>query len=200
MMPFVRKLAQAVCGALLLALVLGLVLPRAWSVERTKTFAAPPERIAPFLVTLHRWPEWTVWNRELDPQLRNSFEGVESGPGARWSWLGPRMGRGRIVVVEADASHVLLDESIETEEVNGHARFTLTPVENGTRVTWHDEGRLASWLGGYVRLQVERELAMAMERSLTRLEAKVAALPPLVPVPPPLPPALPVDAGAPSSP
>lgn len=197
-MRFVRIVAVGVLLFVGLLLGLGLVLPRRWHVERSVRVAAPPERIYPFVTNLRRWQEWSAWTKEVDPLARRSYQGPEEGVGAGAGWAGPKLGRGKMVIVSSVAEHgVKLDQAIEGEGLNSQASVRFERNGDGTRVVWTDEGTLPPVLGAYLRATVERRLGAGLEASLAKLKAKVEALPP--PPPPPAPPA--PDAGeAPLSP
>jgi hypothetical protein len=173
---------KAAIGLVVLAasfVVVGLLLPRTWHVERSVVIAAPPERIHPFVSTLKRWQEWSVWTKEMDPQVRHGYSGPEEGAGAEWSWLGPKMGRGHLKIADSSpAIGVLIDEAIESDEINAHARFVYAPDGGGTKVTWTDEGRLPPVLGGYFRGSIETMLGGHFETGLQKLKRLVEALPP----------------------
>lgn len=189
--PMIKKIAIALIVVVLIALGVGLALPREWAVERSILINATPERIAPFVIDLKRWQEWSVWTKAMDPLLRNAFEGPADGVGAKWLWLGPTLGRGRIEIVAADNKRgVELDEAIESETVNAHATIAFTAEGSQTRVTWIDRGTLPP-LGGLFLGNVEVTLGKNFETSLVKLKSLVEALPQPVIVPPP--PA--VDAG-----
>ncbi len=198
----IKKLGLALVGLIVLLLAVGLVLPRRWHVERSVLIAAPSARIHPYLNDLRRWQEWAVWTKELDPVVRNTYEGPLDGVGAKWSWLGPKMGRGQMEIVASDpATGLTIDEAIESDEVNARTEFTFTAEGDGTRVTWVDEGTLPPVMGGYFRGMVERMLGEHFEQGLGQLKALVEALPaPPTPVAVPTTPvaaAAPDDAGTP---
>jgi Polyketide cyclase / dehydrase and lipid transport len=170
---FLQPVGKGLALALGVFLLVGLVLPRGWRVERAVVIAGPPERISPWLSDLHRWQDWSVWTKAMDPSVRHAYWGPEQGVGAGWSWLGLTMGRGKVTITSADPRRgVTLDEAIESDQVNAHASLTLTPEAGGTRVTWVDEGELPL-LGGYFRPRVEARLATHLEASLGRLKTVV---------------------------
>ncbi len=178
-MVMLRKVAIALVGLAGLIVLIGLVLPRTWHVERSIVINAASHRIHPFISNLHEWQAWSVWSKELDPQVRNSFEGEQDGVGAKWSWLGPKMGRGRVEIESSDPRFgVELDEAIESETVNAHGRFSYSAEGKATRVRWQDEGMLPPVLGGYFRGSVEEQLKAAFQTGLEELKRKVEALPP----------------------
>jgi hypothetical protein len=167
-----KKFAIALIAAVLVTLGVGLSLPRTWRVEREVLIDAPPERVYALLFDLKRWQEWSVWTRAMDPLLRNSYEGPQEGVGAKWLWLGPEMGRGRLVIVAAEPTKGLeLEQAIESDVVNSHASLSFTVVDGKTRVTWIDEGTLPPLVGGFFRGTVERKLGVHLAASLEKLKS-----------------------------
>ena len=168
----IKKFSVSLVVASLVLLGVGFVLPRGWRVEQHVVIAASPAQIHALLFDLKRWQEWSVWNRTMDPLLRNTYEGPHDGVGARWLWLGPTMGRGQVVIVASDPQRgIELDEAIESEVVNAHASLTFTPEGEATRVTWVDEGTLPPIMGGFFRGLVEDRLAENVSTSLQKLKA-----------------------------
>lgn len=193
----VKKLAIVVLVFVSLVAGIGLLLPRAWHVERAVVIDAPPERILPFVASLKRWQDWSVWTRSFDPKASHTYVGPESGPGARWQWSGPTIGHGAMTVTAADVTGVSLDEAIESDSVNARARLAFTPLDaQRTRVTWTDDGTLPP-MGGFFRDLVEASLGGHFETGLATLKRVVEAQPPPVQLPPPssLEPLLAPDAG-----
>lgn len=187
-----KKIAIALIAVVLIALGVGLVLPRSWEIERSVVIDAAPERIAPLVFDLHRWQDWSVWTKALDPLVRNTFEGPADGVGAKWLWLGPTMGRGRIEIVAADPKRgIELVQALESERVNSHGTIAFSVEGNSTRVTWIDRGELPL-LGGFFKSSFETRLGENLEKSLAKLKTLVDALPPVVA---PVVPVVPVDAG-----
>jgi uncharacterized protein YndB with AHSA1/START domain len=175
----IKKIAIALVALVVLATAVGAALPRTWRVERSVVIASTPERIFPYLNDLKRWQEWSVWTKAMDPLVRHMFEGPQDGVGARWSWLGPKMGQGKIEIVEADpAVGISLSESIESPTENARATLRFTREGAQTRVTWIDEGTLPWVVGGFFRGTVEEVLSANFETSLNKLKAVVEALPP----------------------
>ncbi|MDX2015266.1 MAG: SRPBCC family protein [Myxococcaceae bacterium] len=178
-----RRVAQGVVVAVLLAMLAGLALPRAWRVERSVRIDAPRERVQPAVASLRRWQAWAPWAKS-DPKAVHSFVGPEAGPGARWQWSGPTLGHGALTVLEATPAHVTLEGAIESDTVNTTSRFTFEPADEGTRVTWVDEGTLPR-LGGLFVTRVEARLGERLERGLALLKEVVEREPPPRPLPPP---------------
>jgi hypothetical protein len=186
-MKILGRIALGLVGLLVLALIIGALLPRRWHVEQSIVIKAPPERIHPFLDDLHKWADWAAWNKAMDPQVVWTYEGPDRGVGARWAWSGPVMGKGRMEIVRSDpAVGLTVDEAIESEVVNAQGRFVYTREGDATKVTWTDEGDLPPIIGGYFRGMIEKMLADNFSRGLEKLKGLVEALPPPAP-PAPLP-------------
>lgn len=170
----IKKLSTGVIALLLTIVAVGLALKRQWHVTRHTVIRAAPEKVFPYFSELHRWQEWSVWTKEMDPFVRHSYEGQPDGVGAKWRWIGPVLGRGQIEIVSAEVPTLLqLDESIESETVNAHARIELRPNHQQTEITWIDEGSLPLPLGGFFRGLVEERLGQHLTQSLAKLKTIV---------------------------
>lgn len=169
----IKKLSIVAIAVVVLGTVVAAAFPREWKVTRSIVIAAPPAKIHPLVVDLKRWQDWSPWTRALDPQLRNIYEGPSDGVGAKWAWLGPVMGRGTITIIEADeTTGIALEQRIESDDVNAHAKISYTVEGEGTRVTWTDEGTLPP-MSGFFRGTVESELGAHFDAALAKLKKLV---------------------------
>ena len=60
-----------------------------YTVTRSATIDAPPERVYEQIVDFHNWTNWSPWE-DLDPELKRTYSGSESGKGAAYAWTGNR--------------------------------------------------------------------------------------------------------------
>jgi carbon monoxide dehydrogenase subunit G len=139
-------LAAAVAG------VLGLAArrPGTFRYERTATIQAPPEAIVPHITDFRRWADWSPWEK-LDPDLKRTFGGAASGPGATYAWQGRKAGSGRMEIREASPHRVVIQlDFIKPFKANNTAEFTLEPRGGATQVTWamHGDAPFVSKLMG----------------------------------------------------
>lgn len=117
--------------------------PATFHIERSATVAAPPEIVYARLDNFHRWPEWSPWEK-LDPNMKRTYSGPESGPGASYAWTGnDKVGEGRMTIEEATpASKVAMKlEFIKPFPATNTATFVLVPEGNATKVTWAMDGK-----------------------------------------------------------
>jgi uncharacterized protein YndB with AHSA1/START domain len=81
-----------------------------YTVERWVAIDAPPERVYEQIADFRNWTTWSPWEG-LDPELKRTYAGAESGTGAVYSWSGNRKaGQGRMEIIGArEPSRVDID-------------------------------------------------------------------------------------------
>lgn len=175
----IKKIAMGVVALVVLGLAVAALWPRTWHVDRSIRIEATAEQIHPWLADLKRWQEWSVWTRAMDPSVHHIYEGQQDGAGARWTWMGTRLGRGQVEITSADPrTGVELDESIESSTVNARASIRYAERDGATVVSWVDEGALPPMMGLF-RGSVEARLGAQMEQGLAQLKQAVEARAPI---------------------
>jgi hypothetical protein len=112
--------------------------PDVFRVQRSATIAAPADKIFPHLLDFQRWPSWSPYEKK-DPDMKRTFSGPATGPGATYAWEGDKnIGSGRIVVTDVSPNARFAFDLIMLKPFEAHNKgeFTLEPQGNGTRVTW----------------------------------------------------------------
>jgi hypothetical protein len=133
----------AIVVVVVVAAVLGFAMtkPDSFDVQRTASIKAPPEKIFPLINDFHSWGSWSPWEK-LDPAMKRTHSGAESGKGAVYEWDGNRnVGKGRMEITEASPSKVTIKLDF-LKPIEGHniAEFTLEPQGDSTSVTWAMRG------------------------------------------------------------
>ena len=111
--------------------------PDTFRVERSIVIKAPPEKIFPNINGFHQWEAWSPWEK-IDPAIKRTYSGAESGKGAAYGWQGNKdVGTGRMEIVESTPSSNVLIKIDFMEPFEGHdmVQFTLAPQGDGTKVT-----------------------------------------------------------------
>jgi uncharacterized protein YndB with AHSA1/START domain len=114
-----------------------------YTVERSTTIDAPPERVFAEVADFRNWRRWSPWEG-LDPDLQRTYSGSQSGTGAAYAWSGNRKaGQGRMEIVEAtQPSRVAIDLVFEKPwKARNDTAFTIRPEGAGSHVTWTMVGR-----------------------------------------------------------
>jgi hypothetical protein len=82
------KLALIGLAVAVVALVAGVVTrPATFRVERSVGIAAPAGAAFARVNDLHAWIDWSPYEKK-DPQMRRTYDGPRSGPGATYAWAG----------------------------------------------------------------------------------------------------------------
>jgi len=112
--------------------------PDSFRWERSTTIDAPAETIYAQIVNFHNWLNWSPWEG-LDPNLKRTYSGPESGVGASYAWSGNgKAGSGSMdISVATPFSKVVVPLHFTAPfKAENTAEFTLAPEGSGTRVTW----------------------------------------------------------------
>jgi carbon monoxide dehydrogenase subunit G len=119
-------------------LVYAATMPDSFSVQRTASIKAPPEKIFPLINDLHRWGSWSPWEK-MDPEMKRTYSGSAAGKGAVYAWQGnSKVGEGRMEIADTSPpSKVTIKlDFLKPFEAHNTAEFTLEPKGDSTNVTW----------------------------------------------------------------
>ncbi|WP_426109702.1 SRPBCC family protein [Massilia sp. PWRC2] len=179
-----KKIALGVLAILIVILLMAAMKPNTFSVSRSATIAAPPEKIAALITDFHQWQSWSPWEN-LDPAMQRSFSGAASGKGAVYRWQGNKeVGSGRMEIVEAasPARTVIKLDFIEPFAASNLTEFSLKADgdhQGGTIATWTMTGptlfvtRLMT-----VFVSMDALIGKDFERGLARLKKAAEGAPP----------------------
>lgn len=145
----------------------GAALPGDYEVVRSKTIGAEPEKIYELVGHLDRWPEWTTWNTERNPDLVFSFPGKREGVGAveEWSMKG---GNGRFEITSAETTRgISYDLSFDEGAMVSEGIISFEAKGATTLVTWRlrgsFEGMAARWFGLFLVPMLSDDLEVCLE-------------------------------------
>jgi uncharacterized protein YndB with AHSA1/START domain len=109
-----------------------------YTVARASTVNAPAATVYENIADFHRWTQWSPWEG-LDPAMRRTYSGPDSGPGTIYEWSGNRKaGEGRMEITDAvEPSRIEIAlEFLKPFKSSSTTTFELEPVGDTTRVTW----------------------------------------------------------------
>ncbi len=112
--------------------------PNTFRVQRTARIAAPPEKVYPLVSDLHRFAEWSPYEKK-DPDMKRSYSGAVSGQGAVYSWDGDNnVGAGNLGIASlSPPSRVIMNlNMVRPFSAHNIVEFTLEPKDQATTVTW----------------------------------------------------------------
>jgi uncharacterized protein YndB with AHSA1/START domain len=132
-----------VIAAILAVIVVGIVIyaamkPDSFTVKRTASIKAPPDRIFALINDLHGWVTWSPYEKK-DPGMKRTFGGAALGKGAIYQWDGNKnVGTGSMEIIESTPPSKILIKLDFLKPFEGHntAEFTMNPQGDNTTVTW----------------------------------------------------------------
>ncbi len=175
-MPRLKRILIATVAILLLLLVIGLLLPSAWQVERSVVIRAPAATIFPHLNSLKRWRDWAVWYQR-NPNTQIEYSGADAGVGTTSRWRDEN-GRVTMKVMESErdrlVAYVLL---LNSGEFRSEGVLLLMPEGAGTRVIWRAAGEVGRnpanrYFALLQRYSIGNEFAVSLESLKLMLETK----------------------------
>ena len=172
MIRFLRWMFYLVAGLALIVVGGSFLLPAQAEVTRSIDIAAPPAKVFAIVGDLRRFHEFSPW-ADLDPNIKYTYEGTESGLGQimRWTSDNPKVGSGSQTIIEFDPpnySELAIDFGMMGRSI---ASWDVVPSETGTKVTWGFRSDLkgipAKWFG----LMMDRWVGADYEKGLAKLKS-----------------------------
>ena len=113
----------------------------------------------------------------MDPDLRRTYSGPDTGPGATYAWEGNRKaGAGRMEIVEAaEPVRVRIDlRFLKPFKARNETVFTIRPEGSGSHLTWTMTGRktLLTKIMGIFK-SMDAMIGPDFERGLASLKSTV---------------------------
>ncbi len=167
-MKLIKKVLFVVLALIVILAIVSFFLPSRQSAQRTRDMAAPPEKLWPLIANPKEWPKWAAWNQR-DPNMKISYEGADSGAGAKWAWESKSEGNGSMVFDTAEPNKQLT-YTIAFPDMGSTAkgRIALDPSGSGTKVTWSFETDLGNnpmmrWFGLMIPNMVGKDFDTGLE-------------------------------------
>lgn len=134
--------AAVLVVAIIVVLALAASKPDTFSVTRSTTIKAPPDKIYPLIADFHRWSAWSPYEAK-DPAMTRTYGGTPGATGQTYAWSGNRnVGRGSMTLTETSAptKATLNLDFLEPFEAHNTVVFSLAPQADGTAVRWDMQG------------------------------------------------------------
>jgi hypothetical protein len=170
-------------GVAVLVVILLIVVvtrPADFRVERSATIAASSEALFAQVNDHHKFAVWNPFMK-LDPNVKNTYSGPESGVGAVCSWDGNKqIGAGSATIVESKPGELVRERMDWKRPMEGVAtvEFTFKPAGDKTVVTWAMYGK-NNFMGKLVSLfmDCDKMCGPQFEQGLADLGKIVGATP-----------------------
>ena len=145
-----------------------------FSVERTTSIKAAPEKIFLLINDLHKWDSWSPYEKK-DLAMKRAYSGAASGKGSVYAWEGNReVGKGSIEITETSPPSRIQIKLDMLKPIEGHniVAFSLEPKGDVTNVTWamHGPSPYISKVMG-VFINMDNMIGKDFEAGLANLKA-----------------------------
>lgn len=140
MLKFILVAAVLALAALLL---FAASRPDHFSVARSLRIQAPADKVFALISNMFNAQRWNAFMKK-DPDVKLTFSGPESGPGATCDFAGNNaVGAGRIAItsVAVPTEVTMKLDMLKPMKASNTVVFTLAPEAGGTRVTWAMSGQ-----------------------------------------------------------
>jgi effector-binding domain-containing protein len=178
-MKTLKKLFIFIAAAFVALIAVGMFLPRTAHVERSISIKAPPAMVFTVLNGFRQFERWSPW-ADIDPNDVTTYEGPESGVGAKMAWAGnAEVGSGSQEILESTPySQIKVRLGFGDFPGDFRATYTLSPEDDGTKVTWGFDADYGNNVAGrYFGLLSDSMLGPDYEKGLGRLKQFVEGMP-----------------------
>lgn len=162
---------------ILLLVVIGMLLPSSYHVERSIQIKNSSKIIFPYLNNLQKWGSWTSLNVTKDYSLEQEFSGSNQGIGSELSYKGDKLGKGNIKIVDNELDDHVSFLLLINNRFNTDGNIKIESIsEMDSKVTISLDGNVGFHLPNrYIILMMNNIAGSLFEESLNRLKMVVEA-------------------------
>ncbi|MGC4020782.1 MAG: SRPBCC family protein [Cyclobacteriaceae bacterium] len=178
-----KVLGITLVGLIVLIGVVSAFLSPKSHMERSAVINASAATIFEQVNTIKNTNKWQPWGMK-DPNIKVSYEGPESGVGAKMSWESEKMGNGSQWIIESTQDkHVKVGMQFADFDGTYSADINLEPAESGTKVTWTYDGDVtgsgmaSAAMGKIMSLFIDGMLGKDYEQGLNNLKSVAESQP-----------------------
>jgi effector-binding domain-containing protein len=181
-MKILKKIAIVLAVLFGLFIIISLFLPSNVRVERSTMINVPSSVAFEQVNNFHHWPHWSYWDN-IDPNMKSTYEGPESGVGARHFWESDNkdVGHGNITIVKSTPSSEILTD-LEFEGMGtSHGGWMFRDTTGGCIATTYMEMDMG-FFGRVFGLMMDGMLGKDFEKTLAGLKKHCESLPAASPI------------------
>lgn len=173
-------LALLVFGIVVLSVVVAMQ-PAELKVTRSLDINAPTERIFEQVNDFHKWDAWSPWAK-LDPNMKVTYTGPDSGVGASYAWSGnDEVGEGKMTIKNTHPpKYLAIDlEFIKPFEAKNLTQFEFKTMGEKTNVTWTMVGKKNFIMKAFcLVIDLDKAIGTDFEKGLAQLKTVSETAPP----------------------
>ncbi|HEU5294535.1 MAG TPA: SRPBCC family protein [Burkholderiaceae bacterium] len=137
----IKKILVVLVAAVAAVLAYAAMQPDTFSLQRSASIAATPERLYPLIADVKAFNAWNPWLRK-DPSSKLTYDGPPAGVGSAYAWESDQLGSGRMELTElTPSSRVAMKlQFFKPMSTTNNMEFKLQPQGAQTNVTWTMSG------------------------------------------------------------
>jgi uncharacterized protein YndB with AHSA1/START domain len=138
----IQRILLGLVGLVAFVLLLAATRPADFRVERSATIAATPDALFAQVNDHKKFQKWNPWDK-MDPTVKNTYSGPDSGVGAVCSWVGEKIGEGTATIIESKPGELVRERMDWKKPMEGTSTvdFTFKAEGDKTVVTWAMYGK-----------------------------------------------------------
>ena len=169
----VRKVLIGLGLFLGLLVLVGFLLPRTCTLQKSITVNAPVHSVFMEVAELKNWPHWSPWYN-LDSSMVVVYSNPTLGEGSWYSWTSKKVGNGKMTVT----GYVPDEQLVSNMDFDGNgfadATHSFKAIDGKTEVTWSFSSDLgANPLYRYFGLFMDSMIGRDYEKGLANLKTYV---------------------------
>ena len=174
----VLRVILIILGVLvLIALVMGMIGPKTYQVERSMVINASPDVVWPYTSSGKLFQEWSPF-RKMDTTATVEYFGTDGSVGSGFKWSGKKAGKGEqtyTVLEPGKSSTVHLKFYTPFGEMESGSYMNLEPDPGGTKLTWglKGENNFIGRIMGSMQ-NMDKQMGPIFEGGLNDLQTLVA--------------------------
>lgn len=160
---------------ILVLVVVGVILPSSYHVERSVIIKQSNKSIFPYLNRMQKWPSWTSLNVNKDYSLELNYFGPMQGIGSGMTYQGDKLGKGTITIVDNELDDHVSFTLLINNRFNTDGKIQLEHTSDSTaRVTLTLDGDVGFHLPNrFIILLMDNIAGSLFQESLDRLKMVV---------------------------
>jgi effector-binding domain-containing protein len=179
-MKFLKRVAIILAVLVLVWIVLAFFGPKMIHVERSMVINT--EASVPFeqINTLKNWKDWSYWDNIDTVNMKDTWEGPESGVGARHGWDSPdkNVGKGTLTITKSEPNKFVETELNFDGMGTSIGGWKLADTAGGTKVTTYMDMNIGFMMRPMMLfMNMDEMLGNDFEKTLTGLKKKCESMP-----------------------
>jgi hypothetical protein len=143
-----------------------------FSNSRSTHINTDPAVVHALINDFSEWPKWSPWEG-LDPDLKRTFTGPDTGVGSHYAWEGNhKAGTGTMEILRSEPSQIEIAlEFLKPFKATNTTRFAFAPAAGGTDVVWTMTGQRGVLMNLMGKLYFDNAIGKDFEKGLAALKS-----------------------------